>query len=82
MKAKAFAKGQVFCALFNVFLFATVAFAETEPQAAPVGHVSDLAFLAGRWQGEVDSSKIAQVCDSPDPGSMVCIFHLLNERWT
>jgi hypothetical protein len=82
MKAKAFGKvkvsGKVSFALFNLFLFATAALAATDPPAAPVGHVSDLAFLAGRWQGEVDSSKIAQVCDSPDPGSMVCIFHLLN----
>ncbi|QNI33519.1 hypothetical protein H7849_06115 [Alloacidobacterium dinghuense] len=70
---------RVLFALFNLFLFATVAVCETDPPAVPVGHVSDLAFLAGRWQGTVDSSKIAQVCDSPDASSMVCIFHLLNE---
>lgn len=70
--------GKVFFAVLNLFLFGAVAHAATEPPATSVGHVSDLAFLAGRWQGEVDSSKIAQVCDSPDPGSMVCIFHLLN----
>jgi len=82
MRVKAIGKvnaiGKVCFALANLFLFATVAVCATDPPAAPVGHVSDLAFLAGRWQGDVDSSKIAQVCDTPDPASMVCVFHLLN----
>jgi hypothetical protein len=77
MRVKVKAFGRVF-ALSNVFLFGGMAFCTTDTPATPVGHVSDLAFLAGRWQGEVDSSKIAQVCDTPDPGSMVCVFHLLN----
>jgi hypothetical protein len=68
-----------FFALFSLFLFATVAFGATEPPTAPTGHVSDLAFLKGRWEGDVGASKIAQVCDSPDSGSMVCLFHLLND---
>jgi hypothetical protein len=83
MEVKAFGKvkvfGRVFLVLSNLFLFAGVALYASDTPAAPVGHVSDLAFLAGRWQGEVDSNKIAQVCETPDPGSMVCVFHLLND---
>ena len=65
--------------LFSLFLFSTMAFAASEPSAVAAGHVSDLAFLKGRWVGEVGSSKIAQVCDAPDAASMVCLFHLLND---
>jgi hypothetical protein len=75
MTVKAF--GRVFFALCNLLFFTAAVYAAETPAVA-VGHVSDLAFMAGRWQGEVDSSKIAQVCDTPDPGSMVCVFHLLN----
>jgi hypothetical protein len=74
------ARCKFFFALFSLTLFATVAFGATDATAAPAGHVSDLAFLRGRWEGDVGTSKIAQVCDAPDSGSMVCLFHLLNDN--
>jgi hypothetical protein len=44
--------------------------------------VSDLSFLAGHWEGQVDSSRIEQVCSLTDPQVMVCIFRLMGEKGT
>lgn len=44
--------------------------------------VSDLAFLSGHWQGQVEDSKIEQVCSGADPEVMVCMFRLMEGKET
>jgi len=44
--------------------------------------VSDLAFLSGHWNGQVNSDKIEQVCSTTDPSVMVCMFRLMTEKGT
>jgi hypothetical protein len=67
--------------LSSVFPFTSNLWAET-PSTAPVSKVSDLAFMAGRWQGAVDNNRIEQTCSSGDPAFMMCMFRLLDDHGT
>jgi hypothetical protein len=59
--------------------FTQTLFAETP---APVSKVSDLAFMAGRWQGVVDNNRLEQTCTGGDPAFMMCMFRLMDDKGT
>lgn len=60
--------------------------ATTTPAAreAPpaLAKVADLQFLAGHWEGSVQTAKIEQTCSLADPAVMVCMFRLMSEKGT
>jgi Domain of unknown function (DUF6265) len=87
MKSPRFTALLVLC-ICGMALFAQSA-AQPVPDNPPVptlmgkdARVSDLAFLSGRWSGEVDGSKIEQVCSTTDPNVMVCMFRLMSDKGT
>lgn len=51
-------------------------------RAAATAKVSDLAFLAGRWTGTVDSNQIHQECSVTDPEMMLCMFWMTDSKGT
>ncbi len=44
--------------------------------------VADLHFLAGHWEGHVDTTKIEQTCSASDPAIMICMFQLTGDKGT
>jgi Domain of unknown function (DUF6265) len=44
--------------------------------------VANLHFLAGHWEGHVDTAKIEQTCSIADPAVMVCMFRLMDDKGT
>jgi hypothetical protein len=44
--------------------------------------VSDLSFLSGRWEGQVDNNRIEQTCSRGDPDFMMCMFRMMDASGT
>ena len=87
MKSRHFTSLVLLC-ICSLSLFAQPA-AQPASVSTPVSSVTgkdakvaDLAFLSGHWSGEVDGSKIEQVCSTTDPSVMVCMFRLMGAKGT
>jgi hypothetical protein len=44
--------------------------------------VASLHFLAGHWEGHVDTTRIEQTCSVSDPAVMICMFQLTGDNGT
>jgi hypothetical protein len=61
----------------------TAADATAAKEAPPaLAKVADLQFLAGHWEGSVQTAKIEQTCSLADPAVMVCMFRLMSDKGT
>jgi hypothetical protein len=63
-------------------LAAILVFCSATLLAQSTAKVSDLAFFAGSWKGQVDNNKIEQVCSTADPATLLCMFRLMDEKGT
>jgi hypothetical protein len=63
-------------------IFAQSATAASNAAASNPAKVADLHFLAGHWEGHVDTTKIEQTCSATDPAVMICMFQLTGDKGT
>lgn len=52
------------------------------PQAAPAvaGKLEDFAWLAGRWTGKLERSRMEEIWSKPDAGMMMGMFRLVSDE--
>src|SRR5713226_8014868 len=65
-------------ALIAGSILLTVSFAQSVPAREQAMKLSDLAFLAGRWTGEIKAGKIEQEWSAARADLMMGMFHLYN----
>ena len=64
----------IFAVLFVVLLVMILPVYAADPK--PPGSVSDLAWMAGHWQGQKDGNPLEEHWTAPDSGTMMAMF-----RW-
>ena len=71
-------KQPVIYAVALLMLVLTVALFGGAPESKPVAQVKvdDIAWMAGRWRGDLKDAVAEEICSRPQHGEILCLFRL------